>query len=293
MGILFNEVSYAYQARTMLEHTALEAINLQIEAGQFVTVLGGTGSGKSTLLQHMNGILLPTEGCVQVFDYSIQACEPLRNANALRKRVGLVFQFPEQQLFAQTVAEDLTFGPLNFGASDEEALQAAYEALDQLGLDHSLMARHPYELSGGQMRKLAIATVLASHPDIIVLDEPTAFLDPASREELLALLHKLCKEYGKTIVVVTHRFEEAMVYTDQLMIMRQGKLLLNDQLQLIEDLTISLQEAELALPPTNRFIAQLKERCVGLGMQEADLQGLTKISRIEDIADWIVQQFQR
>lgn len=293
MGILFNEVSYAYQAGTMLEHTALEAINLQIEAGQFVTVLGSTGSGKSTLLQHMNGILSPTEGCIQVFDYSIKAREPLRNANALRKRVGLVFQFPEQQLFAQTVAEDLTFGPLNFGAGEEEALQAAYEALDQLGLDHNLMTRHPYELSGGQMRKLAIATVLASHPDIIVLDEPTASLDPASREELLALLHKLCKEYGKTIVIVTHRFEEAMAYTDQLMIMRQGKLILNDQLEQIEDLTVALQEAELAFPPTIKFIAQLKERCVGLGMQEAELQGLTKLTRIEDVADWIVQQFQK
>ncbi|WP_334074770.1 MULTISPECIES: energy-coupling factor transporter ATPase [Paenibacillus] len=223
MAIEFEHVSFAYDDRSLWRQSALEDISLRLEEGGFAAVAGASGSGKSTLLQLFNGILRPTGGTVRVLDCLIQAGEkplPLRD---LRRRVGLVFQFPEQQLFEDTVEKDLCFGPLNFGMTLSEAKGRASRALEMVGLDDSLLERNPFHLSGGQMRKVAIASVLAMDPDVLVLDEPTATLDPQSRAELALLLSRLHREQGKTVIVVTHRLEEMLPYADLWIVMKEGK----------------------------------------------------------------------
>lgn len=224
MPIQFEKVSYTYQAGSPLENTVLKAVNLTIEDGQFAAVVGATGSGKSTLLQHMNGILRPTEGTVRVLDMTIRPGLK-QNMKEIRRRVGLVFQFPEQQLFEETVEKDLCFGPRNFGATSDEAKFMACQAMELMGLDPVLLGRSPFQLSGGQMRKVAIASVLAMDPDILVLDEPTATLDPQSREDLMKLLHRLSTEKNKTVILVTHRLDELLELADQIVVMQEGGIL--------------------------------------------------------------------
>lgn len=223
MPIVFNEVSHAYGG-SLSEQLALDHVQFHIEDGQFVGIIGPTGSGKSTLLQHFNAILRPTGGKAQVLDFLIVPGEKIHEVKRLRQRVGLVFQFPEQQLFAETVERDLCYGPMNFGATEAEAKELAVAALEQIGLSTDLLQRSPFQLSGGQMRKVAIASVLAMKPDVLVLDEPTATLDPRSREEFMSLLHTLCKTQNKTIIVVTHRLDEVLPFTDHLLVMHEGKL---------------------------------------------------------------------
>lgn len=224
MAITFEQVSYAYDDLSLWRNGALEGINLELEQGVFTGVVGATGSGKSTLLQHLNGILKPTSGKVQVLDYILQAGEKNPPLRELRRRVGLVFQFPEHQLFEDTVEKDICFGPLNFGMSKEEAKERASYALNILGLDDSFLSRNPFHLSGGQMRKVAIASVLAMDPDVIALDEPTATLDPQSRAELAEVLSRLQREQGKTVIVVTHRMEEMLPYVNHWIMMKDGRV---------------------------------------------------------------------
>src|SRR5690554_5504895 len=182
MGIHFEQVQYQYNAKNPLEQLGLNDIDLQIDDEQFVAVLGASGSGKSTLMQHFNGILEPTKGKIQILDFVMDANHKTMNKSELRKRVGLLFQFPEQQLFAENLLKDLCFGPMNFGMTEKEAQEAALRTIQSLGLDPAILSRDPYQLSGGQIRKAAIATVLIMNPDIYVLDEPTASLDQKSRE---------------------------------------------------------------------------------------------------------------
>lgn len=222
MAIQLQQVSYTYADRSMWSQTALHGINLQIAGGSLTGIAGATGSGKSTLLQLFNGILKPTEGTVQVLDVTITAGEKSPRLLPLRRRVGLVFQFPEQQMFEDTVEKDLCFGPLNFGLSLEEAKERARKSMTDMGLDLALLERNPFRLSGGQMRKAAIASVLAMDPDIVVLDEPTATLDPVSRAELIALLERLCREQGRTIIIVTHRMDELLPVADNWVLLKDG-----------------------------------------------------------------------
>lgn len=222
MGIRFHDVTYSYEEGCRLESAALRGIRLELEEGRFIGILGRAGSGKSTLLQHFNGILRPSSGSLHILDFHIRAGEPLPNAQLLRKRVGLVFQFPEQQLFAETVEKDLCFGPLQFGATAPQAREMAERAAESLGLERELLPLSPFRLSGGQMRKAAIASVLATNPDVFVLDEPTAALDARSREDLLGLLRQLCERDRKTIVVVTHRLEELLPYADRFIVLDRG-----------------------------------------------------------------------
>lgn len=292
MGILFENVTYAYHAGSLLAHIALESVCLHIETGRFVAVLGAAGSGKSTLLQHMNGIVHPTFGKLRILDVDVYAGEPIHRPSRLRKRVGLVFQFPEQQLFAETVEEELCFGPLNFGATQEEALAAAREALAAIGMDASIMERHPYELSGGQMRKVAIAAVLAAKPDILVLDEPTASLDPASREELLTLLSRMCQEQGKTIIMVTHRLEEVLPHTDEYIVMQEGRAVFHGQLSGLEEMATVFTNNGISLPGALLFMHELRSR---FRIEQDSRQLLDhcvetlhpRACQAEDIADWI------
>lgn len=248
MAIAFEEVSYAYEDRSLWRSGALESVELVIRPRTFTGIAGTTGSGKSTLLQHFNGLLKPTAGRVRVLDVVMNAQEKAPPMRELRRRVGLVFQFPEQQLFEDTVEKDICFGPLNFGMTLAEARDRARKALSLLGLDESILERNPFQLSGGQMRKVAIASVLAMDPDIIALDEPTATLDPQSRAELAALLSKLHREQGKTVIVVTHRMEELLPYADGWVVMKGGRTLFQGMTDALVREAAFLEQEGLAIP---------------------------------------------
>ncbi|AJS61047.1 energy-coupling factor transporter ATPase [Paenibacillus sp. IHBB 10380] len=260
MAITFNEVSYIYDSRSVWSQMALRHVNLHMELGKLIGVSGATGSGKSTLLQMFNGILQPTEGSVQILDVAIHAGEKAKKLKDLRKRVGLVFQFPEQQLFEDTVEKDLCFGPLNFGCTLAEAKQRAVTAMERMGLDLALLSRNPFQLSGGQMRKVAIASVLAMDPDILVLDEPTATLDPVSRAELIELLHGLCREEGRTVIVVTHRMDELLPYADQWVILNEGEAVFQGTVKALVQQSAQLEAYGLAVPQSLRLWDSLAKR---------------------------------
>jgi energy-coupling factor transport system ATP-binding protein len=261
MGIKFEDISYTYYDHGGLKsQLGLQGVDLEIDDGRFVAVLGVSGSGKSTLMQHFNGILLPTAGQMRILDFHYRAGEQAKHIQALRKRVGLLFQFPEQQLFEETVAKDIAFGPRNFGATEEEAYAAARRAVEQLGLETSVLELNPFQLSSGQLRKVAIATVMVMNPDVYVLDEPTASLDQISREDVMKLLKKLSVEEGRTIVVVSHRLEEVLPYADEFVIMDQGQVKFHGSAhELMNNLSL-IAESGMILPPSMRFIRDFTER---------------------------------
>ncbi|MDR0269196.1 ATP-binding cassette domain-containing protein [Paenibacillus sp.] len=267
MAIKLQQVSYMYDARSMLRQTALEHVDLELGQGLLTGIAGASGSGKSTLLQMLNGILLPTEGTVNVLDITLAAGKKPPKLGSLRRRVGLVFQFPEQQLFAATLEEDLSFGPINFGASPAEASSRVRQAMERMGLDESLLARHPLQLSGGQRRKAAIASVLAMDPDVLVLDEPGATLDQESRTELTELLYKLCREEGKTVIIVTHRMDELLPYADRWVIMHEGKAAFSGTPRELVDQAEKLAGCGLTVPQPIQYWLQLEE---AYGLQAED-----------------------
>ncbi|MFD3259974.1 energy-coupling factor transporter ATPase [Paenibacillus lentus] len=281
MAITFEEVSYAYDERSLWRSGALEGVNIDIRPGTFTGIAGTTGSGKSTLLQHFNGILKPTEGRVRILDVVVNAQEKAPKMRELRRRVGLVFQFPEQQLFEDTVEKDICFGPLNFGMTLSEARERAKWALSLLGLDESILQRNPFHLSGGQMRKVAIASVLAMDPEVIALDEPTATLDPQSRAELAALLSKLHLEQGKTVIVVTHRMEELLPYVDGWIVMKGGRTLFQGTTDALVREAACLEEEGLALP---ECITLWNKLAADYGL-EAEKPCLTPESLVERLAE--------
>lgn len=280
MAIVHSEqLSYQYGQHNVHQPLALNNVSFTLEQGLFTAVLGSTGSGKSTLMQHMNGIFQPTKGRLQVYDVTFEGGSKVKGLKPLRSRVGLVFQFPEQQLFEETLEKDLMFGPLQFGKSKEEAHEAAVQALHAVGLSEELLTRSPFELSGGQMRKAAIATVLASDPDLLVLDEPTATLDPVSRYELLAMLKRLSTERGKTIVMVTHRVDEVLEAADRFILMKQGELVFHGtREEMLDDCSI-LHEAGIIIPETMQLALQMHQ-LTGTPYRELPI-------RAEDWADWI------
>ena len=223
MSITFEKVSYVYSDGTPFRYAALTDIDLSFTEGKMTAIIGQTGSGKSTLVQHLNALLKPTSGKVTVLDHEIIAGTEPKGLKKLRGKVGLVFQFPEYQLFEETVIKDIAFGPKNFGIS-EEALKRATEALKLVGLDESYEEKSPLELSGGQKRRVAIAGILAMNPDVIVLDEPTAGLDPLGTVSMMKLFKKLNTEHKKTILIVTHDMEQVYSYCDEVVVMENGKV---------------------------------------------------------------------
>ena len=208
MDIRFKQVDFTYQPNTPFEQRALFDINLTIQDGSYTAIVGHTGSGKSTLLQHLNALVKPTKGQVTIGERVITPETDNKNLKPIRKKVGIVFQFPEAQLFEETVERDIAFGPKNFGVSDEEAKKLAKKMLDLVGLDEKYLQHSPFELSGGQMRRVAIAGVLAMEPEVLVLDEPTAGLDPKGRKEMMEMFSRLHKEHNMTIVLVTHLMDD-------------------------------------------------------------------------------------
>lgn len=227
MPITFEHVEHVYGADTPFHYAALVDVNLNIPLGKVTAIIGQTGSGKSTLVQHLNALLLPSQGKLTVLNKTIEAGKTTKGLKSLRGRVGLVFQFPEYQLFEETVLKDIAFGPKNFGVKEEEANQKAIEAMKLVGLDRELLERSPLELSGGQKRRVAIAGILAMNPEVIVLDEPTAGLDPQGTIEMMELFRKLNKTYHKTVLIVTHDMEQVFRYCADVIVMEKGSVRLH------------------------------------------------------------------
>ena len=224
MPIRFNDVFYTYQANSPFKSEALKGVSLEIKEGSFTCVVGHTGSGKSTLVQQLNGLLIPTSGSVEVNGFIVEKKhKSLKNLHNLRKEVGIVFQFARYQLFEESIEQDVAFGPMNFGVKKEEALEIAHKCLKTVGIDESLFKRSPFEVSGGQRRRVAIAGILALEPKILVLDEPTAGLDPRGASEILKLFKSL-NEKGATIILVTHDINIVYQYADDVIVMNEGKI---------------------------------------------------------------------
>ena len=259
MGISLENVSYTYQSGTPFERRALFDMTVTIKDGSYTAFIGHTGSGKSTIMQLLNGLYLPTSGQVKVDDTIINSQSKNKEIKPIRKKVGLVFQFPESQLFAETVLEDIAFGPQNFGVSKEEAEQRALESLRLVGLSDELRDQNPFDLSGGQMRRVAIAGILAMQPDILVLDEPTAGLDPQGRKELMSLFKQLHLS-GITIVLVTHLMDDVAYYATAVNVMEKGRLVLSGTPKDVFQKVAFLKEKQLGVPKITEFALQLQEK---------------------------------
>lgn len=261
MGIALENVSFTYQEGTPLASTALSDVSLTIEDGSYTALIGHTGSGKSTILQLLNGLLVPSQGSVRVFDTLITSTSKNKDIRQIRKQVGLVFQFAENQIFEETVLKDVAFGPQNFGVSEEDAEQIAREKLALVGINESLFNRSPFELSGGQMRRVAIAGILAMEPAILVLDEPTAGLDPLGRKELMNLFKKL-HQSGMTIVLVTHLMDDVAEYANQVYVMEKGRLVKGGKPSDVFQDVVFMEEVQLGVPKITAFCKRLTDRGV-------------------------------
>ena len=224
MAITFKSLSYIYDEGMPYAHHALKDINLNIEEGKITAIIGKTGSGKSTLVEHLNALLVPSSGSLEIEDTIILPGKKNKGLKALRKKVGLVFQFSEYQLFEETILKDVAFGPKNYGASEQEAIAKAKLALKMVGIDESYYETSPFDLSGGQKRRIAIAGILALEPKIIILDEPTAGLDPKGSQEMIDLFVKLNKKAGITVILVTHDNEIVYNYADNTVLMADGEV---------------------------------------------------------------------
>lgn len=258
MDISLEHVEYRYQANTPFESLAIQDVSIDIPAGTYLAVIGHTGSGKSTVLQHLNGLLQPTEGRVLIGDHEIKAKQKNKNLKPIRQKVGIVFQFPEHQLFEETVEKDIMFGPMNFGVSEEEARKRARLSLKQVGLAEDILEKSPFDLSGGQMRRVAIAGVLAMDPDVIVLDEPTAGLDPRGRKEIMDMFYELHKERNLSTILVTHSMEDAARYAEQIVIMQKGKVVKKGTPEEIFSAPSELIQMGLDVPEVVRFQLKLE-----------------------------------
>ena len=271
MSIELKNVTYTYSQGTAYESHALKDINLVIPDGQFIGVIGHTGSGKSTILQLLNGLLLPSRGEVQMNDLHIDSESSQKELKNLRKKVGLVFQFPESQLFAETVVKDVAFGPQNFGVDQESAESIAKEKLTLVGLSEELFERSPFELSGGQMRRVAIAGILAMEPEILVLDEPTAGLDPSGRRELMKLFASL-HQAGMTIVLVSHSMEDVAEYANLVYVLEKGRIVRSGHPRDVFQDVEGLENIQLGVPKVTKFAWRLRQKGLSLPILPITLQ---------------------
>ncbi|MDE6923933.1 MAG: energy-coupling factor transporter ATPase [Acetatifactor sp.] len=282
MSLILDHVNYIYGEDTPLAVKALDDICLTIPDGQFVGIIGHTGSGKSTLMQHLNGLIRASSGHVYFNGEDIDDRDFDRKK--LRSRVGLVFQYPEHQLFEIDVFSDVCFGPKNLGLSKKEAELRAYDALRKVGLPDELFYQSPFELSGGQKRRVAIAGVLAMEPEVLILDEPTAGLDPRGRNEILQQIKGLQTETGMTILLVSHSMEDVAEYVDRIIVMNRGSILYDDVPKRVFSHYRELEEVGLAAPQVTYILHELKRR--GL---DVDLNATT----IEEAADTVEMALKR
>lgn len=261
MSIILDKVHYIYSAGTAYEIQALKDINLKIEDGEFIGVIGHTGSGKSTLIQHLNGLMRATSGGIYYNGEDIYDKD--YNMRALRSKVGLVFQYPEHQLFETTIFDDVCFGPMNQGLSKNEAGLRAFEALRSVGLQEELYYQSPFDLSGGQKRRVAIAGVLAMKPDVLILDEPTAGLDPRGRDEILDQLALMHEERKITIILVSHSMEDVAKYVSRIIVMNQGSVMYDGIPKEVFRHYKELEAVGLAAPQVTYLMHELRD----LGLQ--------------------------
>lgn len=252
------KVSYVYSEGDAFEKKALDEISLEIPDGQFIGIIGHTGSGKSTLIQHLNGLLRATSGAIYYDGENIY--QEGYDMRTLRSKVGLVFQYPEHQLFEVDVFSDVCFGPKNLGLSKEEVEERAKKALTQVGLDESYYKKSPFELSGGQKRRVTIAGILAMHPQVLILDEPTAGLDPKGRDEILDQVALLQKERKITVILVSHSMEDVARYVDRIIVVNDGKILFDDTPKQVFQHYKELESVGLAAPQVTYVVKALKEK---------------------------------
>ena len=265
MQISLKNVSYTYNYKTPYAREVLKDINLKIDEGSYTVIVGKTGSGKSTLIEHINGLLLPTKGEVAVDNILItnpqskkERRELAKKLKILRQDVAVLFQFSEQQLFETSVLKDIIFAPLNYGVAEEKAILKAKELIKLVGLDESYLDKSPFELSGGEMRKVALCGILALEPKVLILDEPTVALDYQSREEIMAMVKRLKEEFDMTIVLVTHNMDYVLEYADKVFVLKNGEISFEGK---VEDLFSNeqvLKENSLELPEVLKFYKKLE-----------------------------------
>ncbi|MDM5335507.1 energy-coupling factor ABC transporter ATP-binding protein [Ureibacillus composti] len=267
MDIKLQQVSYAYSMGTPFEKFALFEVDLDIPSKTYQAIIGHTGSGKSTVLQHFNGLLKPSKGEVHIGERKIEAGKKAKELKSVRQKVGIVFQFPEHQLFEETVLKDIMFGPMNFGVSEEKAEKRARDLIHLVGLPEHVLDKSPFDLSGGQMRRVAIAGVLAMEPEVIVLDEPTAGLDPRGQKEIMDMFYTLHKERGLTTILVTHSMEDAARYADRISIMHEGRCVLSGTPREIFADSETLESYRLELPRIVKFQRKI-EKLINLNLSK-------------------------
>lgn len=282
MAIVLDHVNHIYEEGTSISFQALTDINLVIPDGQFIGLIGHTGSGKSTLVQHLNGLLAPTSGAIYYNGEDIN--EKGYSRKTLRSKVGLVFQYPEHQLFETDVFTDVCFGPKNLGLDRKEVELRAYTALKQVGLPDECFYQSPFELSGGQKRRAAIAGVLAMKPEVLVLDEPTAGLDPKGRDEILDQVAKLREETGMTVILVSHSMEDVARYVDRIIVMNKSRVMFDDAPKMVFRHYKELEEVGLAAPQITYIMQALKAK--GLRVD-------TDITSVEEARDAILAALHR
>lgn len=282
MSIILNEVNYSYSEGTAYHVQALKDINLKIEDGEFIGIIGHTGSGKSTLIQHMNGLIKATSGGIYFNGRDIY--EDDFDMKELRSRVGLVFQYPEHQLFETTIFDDVCFGPKNLGLDKKTVELRAYEALQNVGFPSELFYQPPFDLSGGQKRRVAIAGVLAMKPEVLILDEPTAGLDPAGRDEILELVSKMHKELGITILLVSHSMEDVAKYVDRIIVMNKGSVMYDGTPKAVFRQYAELEKVGLAAPQVTYLMHELREKGIPV-----DVDATT----VEEAKESILSAFRR
>lgn len=283
MAIEFKHVSYTYQAGTPFEQQALNDISVKIVDGSFTALVGHTGSGKSTFIQHLNGLLKPTAGEIHINDQLITPQTKNKELDDLRHQVGIMFQFSENQLFEETVLKDIAFAPKNFGKSESEAEDLARAKAKLVGLDDQLLERSPFELSGGQMRRVALAGILAMEPQILVLDEPLIGLDPIGKRETMRIFKQLHESEKMTILIVTHNMDDVADYADQVIALERGKLIAAQSKQEFFSDPQWLYQHHLGLPRAAEFAARLMQKgmqweALPLNVNELAQQLVTKLN---------------
>lgn len=282
LQIVFDHVNYIYSGGTSYEQQALKDISFSVKKGEFIGLIGHTGSGKSTLVQHMNGLVKATSGHIYFNGEDIYGQD--YSFKNLRSKVGLVFQYPEHQLFETTVFKDVIFGPNNLGLDKLEAELRAYNALKVVGIGEDLLDASPFELSGGQKRRVAIAGVLAMHPEVLILDEPTAGLDPKGRDDILEQIKKLHKDSGITIILVTHSMEDIANYADKIMVMNHGELVMNQSTKEVFSHYKELERMDLAAPQVTYLMNALKEKGLNVAID---------VTTVEEARDEIIKSLNR
>ena len=280
MAIILDKVNYVYSEETAYEKQALKDVSLQIRDGEFIGLIGHTGSGKSTLTQHLNGLIKATSGSIYYNGQDIYDKD--YNMKELRSKVGLVFQYPEHQLFETTIIKDVKFGPTNLGLPALEVDLRSFEALKQVGIGEDLLDASPFDLSGGQKRRVAIAGVLAMQPEVLILDEPTAGLDPKGRDEILDLVAKLHKERNITVILVSHSMEDVAEYVDRIIVMNKGKVMFDDVPKEVFQHYQELEQIGLAAPQVTYIMSRLKQEGIPVD---------TNVTTIEEAKKEILKAF--